>query len=220
MIPRLIALAALLLAVLGLSSLTRDSARGSSRTGRAWESPAAAPVPGVIVVLAADRPAIAVQVLGRVSDAATGAALVDVQVSVPGSSLRAASRADGSYGIVMPDGWAGREVSLRFERIGFAPVSHKLVLASGDNRLDAAMQTQVLTRADSVAGGRGKGTPIANANVAPRAMQEFRASDFTGEGVSGGRAVAPALNPAGLPVDREGYAHMAENRLRSATDRA
>jgi TonB-linked SusC/RagA family outer membrane protein len=76
---------------------------------------------GLLLTALSAVPAVAQQptpVTGQVSDSATLTPLADVQVSVPGTRLRAITDASGHYRLMVPP---GRD-NLRFARIGYRPV--------------------------------------------------------------------------------------------------
>lgn len=102
---------------------------------------------------------------GRVTDAATGAPLDQALVSVEGTSRSAKTKADGSFGLVLPAG----TYSLRVERFGYAPqVLPSITVAdTGYTRANAALQALPSGRVTGhIAYGRtGHGIPGATVKV-------------------------------------------------------
>lgn len=102
------------------------------------------------------RPAATVTLSGRITDGATRGPIAEVQVALVGRATGTLSRADGSYAISLPDAAAGSEVTLRFERIGYASERRTLTLAAGANVVDVALQAQTLGL-DEIVGTGGAG---------------------------------------------------------------
>jgi Ca-activated chloride channel family protein len=140
-----------------------------------------------------------VALVGRVVDTDTGRSLAGAQVSIAGTGVGALSQADGSYRIALGDGWSGREVEVEVRLIGYASARHSLRLGDGANTLDFALQAQSLALDQVI--------------VAGEARQEARRASVVGLAAPSSVASARAriYNPP--PVDRESYAHIAENEF-------
>jgi hypothetical protein len=86
-----------------------------------------------------------------------------VQVYVPGANIGAITRREGHYTINLDDRWVGREVTVRFERIGYASGFHMLVLKSGDNTVDSSMVPQQLANPVGISVTAGSAFPSSRA---------------------------------------------------------
>ncbi|MGD8360186.1 MAG: von Willebrand factor type A domain-containing protein [Gemmatimonadota bacterium] len=76
---------------------------------------------------------------GRVTDAATGTPLRNAQVSIQGGSRGALANDQGVYVLVLPDGWAGREVTVVVELPGYERATQSTTLSAGTNMLDVTL---------------------------------------------------------------------------------
>ena len=161
------------------------------------------PAPPATLARPAERasPIASLRVVGRVTDAASGAALDGVGVHVAGTSRGGLTRADGRYALALADAWLGREVTLRFERIGMTGAERTLVLAAGDNVLDVALEPEALALDETLVTGQA-----GQAGQAGMARRREMAS-----------VVAPTAQPQAFPgrspgdFNTEGYARIEEN---------
>ena len=79
---------------------------------------------------------------GRVTEAATGRPLDNVQVVIAGTSVGGATNETGSYRIV---GVPARQVEVRARRIGYAPLSQSVVVTAGQSvTADFRLQVSIL----------------------------------------------------------------------------
>jgi outer membrane receptor protein involved in Fe transport len=113
------------------------------------------------------------RIVGRVTDAQSGAPIGEAQVFIPGTGLGGLTRANGAYVILeVPAG--PREI--RAERIGLAPVSQQVTVTAGQAvEVNFQMTTQALGLDEIVVTGtagaarrREVGNTIAQINVAQR----------------------------------------------------
>jgi len=122
-------------------------------------------VPGVAM---AQGPAT---VQGTVTDAATGAVLPEVKVSITGTALQAVTDIHGAYHIT---GVRPGPVTVQVRRIGYRTVELRVVLQSGQTYTgDAEMQTSVVSLDEVVVTGtagelkrRAQAATVADVNVA------------------------------------------------------
>ncbi len=93
---------------------------------------------------------------GRVTDASSGRGLVDVQVVVDGTRVRAVTNSNGEFTLnPVPDG--NRTVTLR--RIGYQPVSRTVNVASGASAtLDVTLRVSAINLNEVVVTGTGSPT--------------------------------------------------------------
>src|SRR5690606_22580301 len=82
------------------------------------------------------------QIVGRVTDASSGAPLSEVQVHIPSASLGVLSRADGRFLILnVPAG----NYELRAERIGYAAASQQITVTAGQpTEVNFTLESQAL----------------------------------------------------------------------------
>jgi Ca-activated chloride channel family protein len=76
---------------------------------------------------------------GRVTDAAAGTPLRNAQVSIQGGSRGALANDQGVYVFTLPDGWAGREVTVVVELPGYERATRSTTLSAGTNTLDVTL---------------------------------------------------------------------------------
>ena len=94
-------------------------------------------------------------VRGRVTDAAGGRGLADVQVTVAGTRLGAATTASGEYTISqVPIG--ARQVVAR--RLGYQPVTRAVMVTDGTNTVDIALNVSAVNLSEIVVTGTGTAT--------------------------------------------------------------
>src|SRR5688500_12501477 len=135
------------------------------------------------------------RVVGRVTDAQSGAPISEAQVFIPGSGLGGLTRANGAFVILeVPAG----PKELRAERIGLAPVSQQITVVAGQAvEVNIQMTTQALGLDEIVVTGtagaarrREVGNTIAQINVANRTNQPAQAVELL-------QAAAPGIQVTG-----------------------
>ncbi len=138
---------------------------------------------------------------GRVTDAATGAPLVGVQVRVEGTTVGAQSGQDGTYTITgVPPG--SRSVTTR--RVGFAPArASVMVPASGDATRDFALSMVVATLNEVVVTALGQTTAqralgTAQQTVSGAAIAETQRENFV-NALQGRVAGVEVTSTSGVP---------------------
>jgi len=123
------------------------------------------------------------RISGRVSDAATGAPLNDVQVFLAGANIGAVSRQTGGYLILnVPPG----SYELRAERIGLTPLSRQVTVAAGatlEENFELAVQALgldeiVVTGTAGAATRREVGNSITTINTAELPDRPTRVMDM------------------------------------------
>lgn len=105
----------------------------------------AAPAPAASQAIGHDR-----EIEGVVRDAGTGAPLAGVEVSVVGSSRRALTHGDGTFHLlgILPGEW-----TLRFERLGYRPVTREIAVTGTTPFLEIGMVPTPLDMAGLVVTG-------------------------------------------------------------------
>ena len=136
-----------------------------------------------------------VTLTGRVTDARDGASLQGAQVFIRGESLGGTTNREGFYSLILPNNWAGREVEVVAELIGYERAQKTVRLTPGANRLDLSLAVQELEK---------RRTDLAEA-LRFRAMEAPRMAQ-----------VAGVLYRRGFPPNTESYARIEENRFRWA----
>ncbi len=123
------------------------------------------------------------RIVGRVTDAASGAPQSDVQVFLPGTGLGSLTRANGAFVILnVPPG----QYELHAERIGLEPVTRQVTVAAGQAaEVDFQMSTQALGLDEIVVTGtagaarrREVGNTIAQINVAELPQKPTNVADL------------------------------------------
>ena len=82
----------------------------------------------------------ATAVSGTVTDAASGAPLMEAQIHVEGLTLSALARNDGGYRLTIPAS-ASSEIVIRAELIGYASLTKRVSLSAQSLRLDFALHS-------------------------------------------------------------------------------
>ena len=153
--------------------------------------------------LATDR----AEVVGLVTDARTGAPLPDAQVTVVGTGIGALTGADGRYRLGVDDAWAGREVTLTVQRIGYAPERRTITVVTGTRTLDFALQAQPMAMDELVVTGQA-------VSAQRRAVEESVSRLHAGPAAPGAPHTFPGrYNPN---FNTEAYALIEENEFRTA----
>jgi Ca-activated chloride channel family protein len=84
-----------------------------------------------------------VVVRGRVTNAATNVGIEAANVRIIDAGVSVGTDTGGMYGIVMPDQYRGREVTLQVRAIGFKPASQAVKLLSDTSIVDFALAVDV-----------------------------------------------------------------------------
>jgi TonB-linked SusC/RagA family outer membrane protein len=93
---------------------------------------------------------------GTVTDSASGQPIVGAQITVTGTSLGTVTENDGAY---LLRGVPARAVTLRAQRIGYAPVQHDITLAANDTAtVDFALSAVAAQLSEIVVVGYGTST--------------------------------------------------------------
>jgi len=137
-----------------------------------------------------------VTLTGRVTDAQSGAPLEGAQISILGEGRGGLTNRDGVYLLILPDGWAGREVELVVQFVGYGTVRKTVKLVPGTNTLDLKLTSTNLALSEMLV--------TASRRAADSPMQAY---------VGGIRL------RRGFPSNTESYGRIQENRfLSAATD--
>ena len=114
------------------------------------------------------------EVVGVVTDATTGAPLGNAQVTLAGTALGTMTSADGRYRLAVDDAWAGKEVEVTVQRIGYATARRTVTMVTGTRTLDFALQAQPLGLDELVVTGqaasaerRADGDVVSRLSAAP-----------------------------------------------------
>jgi len=81
----------------------------------------------------------AVTITGTVTRGTDGTPLANVRISLDGENLATLSDGQGVYLLSLPDGWAGREVTVVAEIRGYEKATRRLTLLPGANTLDFSL---------------------------------------------------------------------------------
>lgn len=110
------------------------------------------PEPGA----APDRggPAARAELIGFVTDARTGAPVAEAQVALVGERIGSLTGTDGRYRIVLAEDWAGREVTVQVQRIGYATARRTLNLGAGSRTADFALEPHTVRLDELVVSGQ------------------------------------------------------------------
>ena len=169
------------------------------------------------------RPAVAeARILtGRVTDAATGAPLVDAQVHLAGTGFGALSNADGRFVIRIPE--AARvpmTVRIQAVRIGYATVTRDVTLGEGTTTVDIALEPSAI-ELDEVVVSETAVEPKARALGSAVSHVEVRdgAGQPNVDGTGGRRAAPHHRYRADPHHNTESYARIDENGFLDARDR-
>ncbi|MDX1646479.1 MAG: von Willebrand factor type A domain-containing protein [Longimicrobiales bacterium] len=155
---------------------------------------AAAEAPGRV---AAPR---AVEIVGRITDAASGQGIRGAQVFVSEAGVGALTNAFGRYLLRLDARWIGRDVTVEVQSMGYAPLQQTVTVRADLEALDFSLHPAPLGR-DEV----GRPEWAVRASEAVDVASPVRLSSLA---VPGGRRPFP---PGPPPTDREAYAHIAEN---------
>jgi len=157
------------------------------------------------LLLLCSTPAAAQQVQtvrGRVTDAATGAAVPEAQVSIAGTTLAAGTTADGGFSISgVPEG--NREVRVR--RIGYAAEARSIVvradmgpIAITLQALPSSLERVVVTGSATATSVRALGTSVAIVGASEIAQARSVTVDQALQGkVAGAQITQNSGNPGG-----------------------
>jgi len=140
---------------------------------------------------------------GTVTDRNTGSPLAGAQVSIQGESRGGLTNRQGSYILSLPDGWAGREVTVVAEALGYARTTRTVTLSSGTTTLHFALAPEGQELEEAVPSD-------------PRVKQELTRTRL--DAAQGFMAPAAALmTRGGYPpqFNTESYALIQENRFLS-----
>ena len=141
----------------------------------------------------------AIEIVGRVTDAGSGQPVQGAQVVVRGTSFGALTNAYGRYLLTVDESWAGRDVTVEVSHVGHASASRTVTLSEGGQALDFSLQL-VQVKLDQI-------VVTATAEEPQRRALGNSVQTLVSAPIQGG--------PQPPPVDREGYAHIAENAFMS-----
>lgn len=160
---------------------------------------------------------VSVTISGRVTDVETGRPVAAAQIAVQGEAFGALSNADGRYSISLGDAWAGRQVELRIQAIGYRTEVRTLTLASGTNVMDLALQPValvldqlVVTAQAATAKRRAQGAVMRPAQaLRGRFNPDFNTESYALIEENQFRAAGPnPLSTFSIDVDRASYANV------------
>jgi len=170
-----------------------------------------------------------VSISGQVTDAATGHALSAAQVVLEGQLQGALTNAAGRYVITLGDSWAGREVTVRAQLVGFTAASRTVKLTAGANVVDLALMAAPLALNEIVVTGRaqdaakqvspelaskvsavsGAAAPWPGGVTFRRAREDFNTESYATIDENGWKAAtAEPLSTFSIDVDRASYANV------------
>jgi Ca-activated chloride channel family protein len=176
-----------------------------------------------------DAPHAEISLTGRVTDAGTGRPLREAVVSVSGTRLVARTDRGGGYGVVLPEAWSGRVLTLRAEHPGYAPSTATVRVDGSHPTLDFALSSirqepeeersvgEILTKlSESVPGVRVAAdavsvlTPsLARRSLPGRYNPSFNTESYELISENGFRPVAASpLSTFSIDVDRASYSNV------------
>ncbi len=162
------------------------------------------------------------EITGRVTDASSGQPLASVQVSIPGLGVGALTNEKGFYTLRVPESLVSSDrITVQAQRIGYgtktAVVRVAELRADADYSLDFALETTATALNAVVVSGDVAGRPPARAAGAMRATRVVAEAEAM--------PLPPQIQVAGSswpvdhhPLEREQYAHIAENAFRAVGD--
>jgi len=81
---------------------------------------------------------------GRITDRISGNPIQGAQVVVEGEQIGGLTDRSGIYSFDLPQGWAGRRITVRADHIGYAGARQVILLSEGSNTLDMTLEPQRL----------------------------------------------------------------------------